>query len=89
MNSREADILASLLLVARSPSCEFVDAHEFGHATGVWEHLTGTTLCSTAGSGVYFHTMCRGQPSGSDWDSEWRKSSLETHDVHTFENAYP
>lgn len=62
-------------------------AHEFGHVTGFWEHLTDQ--CSTANNGQDFHTMCQGPPNGSDWDSEWRKATLETHDIHTFVNAYP
>lgn len=58
-------------------------AHEFGHAFG-WN---GTHLADNPGgicSGGSPHTMCSGILVGSS-----SQRSLETHDKHTFQAAYP
>lgn len=56
-----------------------VITHEFGHAGG-FAHLSGSTICS----GSTRQTMCSGGlPTGTSY-----KRSLESHDKHTFANAY-
>jgi hypothetical protein len=67
-------------------------ADEFGHAAGGWlDPFVGhwdeegyANLCQHSGS-VEFHTMC----SGVSRANSWKQATLEQHDVHTFENAYP
>jgi hypothetical protein len=65
--------------------------HEFGHATGGWlvGHWYQTSnadpsLCDTTNY-MQYHTMC----SGISDDKSWRWPTLEKHDEHTFQNAYP
>ena len=66
--------------------------HEFGHAAGGWlDPFVGhwdqegqVNLCQH-NSSVEFHTMC----SGVSKANSWKQATLESHDVHTFENAYP
>lgn len=56
-------------------------AHEVGHVTGWSGHFDGDSqLCQ----GSDRPTMCQGQPPGTSY-----MRSLEAHDTHTFEDAYP
>lgn len=59
-----------------------VSAHEFGHATGWNGHFSGTSSYCNANSTDH-HTLCPTTYLGTKWDR-----SLNTHDVHTFDNAY-
>ena len=60
--------------------------HEFGHASG-WDEHWGDTgdnqLCPSNSTDK--HTMC----ASTSPSTSWSLASLETHDIHTFENAYP
>ncbi len=65
--------------------------HEFGHATGGWlvAHWNqppnaDPSLC-VSGSWMSYHTMCKGITEAQTW----RWNTLETHDKHTFQAAYP
>lgn len=68
-----------------------VATHEAGHAMGQVVHwneeemdfLQNPTLCNYPG--YPHHTMCLGGTDGSHYE----KRSLEAHDRHTFEAAYP
>jgi hypothetical protein len=66
---------------------EGVAAHEAGHTTGFWGMYAD---CHFDPNGDYCpftsarHTMC---PSQEDGSASFR--SLEEHDIHTFQNAYP
>jgi len=59
-----------------------VTAHEFGHATGWIGHFGENSDQCPGGS--QSHTMCRFYDYGLRW-----MRSLETHDRHTFVDAYP
>jgi hypothetical protein len=62
--------------------------HEFGHASGWdgshWNQSGYPNLCEHDSS-VPFHTMC----SSVNKQRSWKWATLEAHDEHTFENAYP
>jgi hypothetical protein len=73
---------------------EGLATHEFGHVVGGWPmstdlgHFDNDTNPNLCGSGVPDsdkHTMCGRTGSGLE---AWAKRSLETHDIHTFQNAY-
>lgn len=59
-----------------------VASHEQGHAAGFAGHWTGSGAADCS-SGAGRETMCSGTSAGTTM-----KRSLETHDSHTFENAY-
>lgn len=59
-----------------------VAAHEFGHGTGWRGHFSSTSsLCNA--NATDHHTMCPAYVLGTQYDR-----SLNTHDKHTFDNAY-
>ncbi len=66
-----------------------VAAHEFGHAGGfgsgaLGDHFAANlSICSYSQPSTR-HTMCSGTPKGTTY-----RRSLEEHDKHTFNNAYP
>lgn len=61
---------------------EAVATHEFGHATGFFDHFNdGSDECP---NGPAMHTMCRSYR--LDAQAAWR--SLEGHDIHTLLNTY-
>ncbi len=60
-----------------------VASHEIGHFLGFAGHFDATEpvpICENSPK----HTMCRTVPSGTTY-----QRTLEEHDVHTFDNAYP
>ena len=59
-----------------------VASHESGHATGFYGHLEyPSSICQNDSS---MRTMCPVYHDGTE-----RQRTLEDHDYHTFENAYP
>lgn len=61
-----------------------IAAHEFGHAGGWGPHFSETsTQCPSTNSTR--HTMC---PGSEYYGEKWLRS-LEPHDEHTFDDAYP
>jgi hypothetical protein len=70
-----------------------VATHEFGHAAGGWTNGTperhfdennNAALCGESVPNSDYHTMCAENRKGTN---HWR--SLESHDRHTFTDAYP
>jgi hypothetical protein len=73
---------------------EGLATHEFGHVVGGWtestdeghfDNSTNPNLCGSGVSDSDKHTMCTNLGSGLE---SWYKRSLQTHDTHTFQDAY-
>jgi hypothetical protein len=89
---------------SNKPSLVGVATHELGHASNGWnlctdgltsdpcqgKHFDNTYntvqhLCNVSSYPAIFHTMCFEAPTSETW--RWK--SLETHDIDTFQSAYP
>jgi len=58
-----------------------VATHEFGHAAGAQHFPNNNQVCPNNST---METMCPFYTAGTGW-----LASLESHDEHTFSNAYP
>lgn len=62
-----------------------IAAHEAGHAAGFGGHFESGELCPNPAQAGVTETMCGGDP---DLVGTTMLRSLETHDLHTYANAY-